>query len=162
MIITQVVAFVALLALCQNIKYRRFTPFQFNFVFTVFYSVFLFSVVYFSTFFDDDNNATYYGVLIFSAVCLAFYFIDITSCCFHKPLTIIIISIILALLIIIVDLVIVPDVWFINDIIAFLVAGALIKFVVIKKMKNASLPMLFLWLFFILRQFAIDFHISNF
>jgi hypothetical protein len=37
--------------------------------------------------------------------------------------------------------------------------GALIKFVVIKKLKAAVWPLLILWLFFVFRQFVIVFHL---
>lgn len=57
---------------------------------------------------------------------------------------------------------IIVDAWFINDIIAILVAGTLIKFVVIKKMRASIIPLIIFWLFFVFRQFAIDFRIQNF
>lgn len=54
------------------------------------------------------------------------------------------------------------DAWFVNDLIAIFVAGTMIKFVVIKKMRTSIIPMLILWSSFVLRQFAIDFQIQNF
>jgi hypothetical protein len=54
------------------------------------------------------------------------------------------------------DMVILNDAWFINDLIAIFVAGTLIKFVVIKKMRTSIIPLGILWAFFIVRQFAVD------
>jgi hypothetical protein len=65
-------------------------------------------------------------------------------------------------LIIVTDMFIFVDAWFVNDLIAIFVAGTMIKFVVIKKMRTSIIPMLILWAFFVLRQFAIDFQIQNF
>lgn len=55
----------------------------------------------------------------------------------------------------ILDILIVPNAWFMNDIIAILMTGTCIKFIVIKKIKAAVLPLALLWIFFIVRQFAI-------
>ena len=51
--ITQILSFVLLLLLTHNIKYRRFTPCPFNFIFAIFYSVFLFVTVYIEAYVDD-------------------------------------------------------------------------------------------------------------
>jgi hypothetical protein len=56
-------------------------------------------------------------------------------------------------------MVVFPNAWFLNDLIAIMLAGTFIKFVVIKKIKAAILPLTILWIFFIVRQFAIEFHI---
>lgn len=56
----------------------------------------------------------------------------------------------------ILDMVILTDAWYINDLIAIFVAGTLIKFVVIKKMRTSIIPLTILWVFFIVRQFAVD------
>ena len=61
-----------------------------------------------------------------------------------------------------IDVFILPDVWYINNLLGILVAGALIKFIVIKKLKSAIIPMLFLWFFFILRQFPLLLRIEEF
>lgn len=53
MLLTQCLAFIALIALCSNIKYRRISPVRFGFVFAVLYPIFLFSIVYISTYFPD-------------------------------------------------------------------------------------------------------------
>jgi len=56
-------------------------------------------------------------------------------------------------------MVILTDAWYINDLIAIFVAGTLIKFVVIKKMRTSIIPLAILWVFFIVRQFAVDLEI---
>ncbi len=46
MIITQLTAFLLIVLLSHNIKYRRFTPMDFGFVFAVLYSLILMLIVY--------------------------------------------------------------------------------------------------------------------
>ena len=69
---------------------------------------------------------------------------------------------VVAFLIIALDVLILIDAWFVNNLIAIFVAGTMIKFVVVKKMRTSIFPMLLLWVFFVVRQFAIDFQIQNF
>jgi len=101
-------------------------------------------------------------VIIFSVIFAALYFIDITSIFLNSTPLIIVISVILAITIAIVDVFILPNVWYINNLLGILVAGALVKFIVIKKIKTAILPLLFLWIFFILKQFPLLFKIEEF
>ena len=96
---------------------------------------------------------------MFSVIFATLYFIDITSIFLNSTPLIIFISIILSIAIAVVDVIILPNVWYINNLLGMLVAGALIKFIVIKKIKTALLPLLFLWIFFILRQFPLLFKI---
>ena len=72
------------------------------------------------------------------------------------------VSAVAAFLIIAIDVLILIDAWFVNNLIAVFVAGTMIKFVVVKKMRTSIFPMLLLWVFFVVRQFAIDFQIQNF
>jgi hypothetical protein len=51
------------------------------------------------------------------------------------------------------DLFIFVDYWYINNIIAILISGCIIKFIVIRKLKTSILPLLILWIFSIVRQF---------
>ena len=69
---------------------------------------------------------------------------------------------VVAFLIIALDVLILIDAWFVNNLIAIFVAGTMIKFVVVKKMRTSIFPMLLLWVFFVVCQFAIDFQIQNF
>lgn len=53
---------------------------------------------------------------------------------------------------------ILPDAWPVNNLIAVLVSGTAIKFIVIKKLRTAVPYLILLWFFFIFRQFAILLH----
>jgi len=90
---------------------------------------------------------------------MTIYLIDFTSCFIETNFIIYSSSIIIASTIIFLDMVVFPNAWFLNDLIAIMLAGTFIKFVVIKKIKAAILPLTILWIFFIVRQFAIEFHI---
>lgn len=160
--LTQIVSLVLLFLLSHNIKYRRFTPYAFNLLNAILYVAFLIFTVYIELWLGDQINIFSWIIMGFSIVCMTFYFIDITSIFLHRTPLIIAISIILSLVIAIVDIFILTDAWFINDIIGVLVAGALIKFVVIKKLKGAVWPLLILWIFFIFRQFAVMFGFQKF
>lgn len=46
---------------------------------------------------------------------------------------------------------VVEDAWFLNDIIAIMIAGAFIKFFIIRKMKNAIWAIVMMWVFCLLR-----------
>ena len=45
--------------------------------------------------------------------------------------------------------------YFLNDLIAFMVAGAFIKFMIIRKLKSSIWAIVAMWVFFFLRQFAV-------
>ncbi len=59
-----------------------------------------------------------------------------------------------ASLILVLDVFILEDYWYINNIIAIFIAGCIIKFIVIRKLKTSILPLGILWLFSIVRQFV--------
>jgi hypothetical protein len=90
---------------------------------------------------------------------MCFYFSDIASCCSDKPAIIYSASTLAAVFVIALDMFVLPEAWFINDFIAIIVSGTLIKFVVIKKMRTSIIPLVIFWIFFVIRQFAIDFRI---
>jgi hypothetical protein len=100
--------------------------------------------------------------MFFSLLFLCLYFADILAYCSDKPMMIYSIATVIGAFIIITDMLILTDAWFINNLIAIFVAGTMIKFVVIKKMRTSIIPMLLLWIFFVLRQFAIDLQLQNF
>jgi hypothetical protein len=100
--------------------------------------------------------------MLFSLLFLCLYFADILAYCSDKPIMIYSIAIVIAVFIIATDMLIFVDAWFVNDLIAIFLAGTMIKFVVIKKMRTSIIPMMLLWIFFVLRQFAIDFQLQNF
>ncbi len=162
MILTQCLAFLSLIVLCSNIKYRRISPVRFGYLFAILYPLFLFATVYVSTYFQQTSDYAYYGAMLFSLLFLCLYFADILAYCSDKPVMIYSIAIVMGVFIIATDMLIFVDAWFINDLIAIFVAGTMIKFVVIKKMRTSIIPMILLWAFFVLRQFAIDFQLQNF
>ena len=100
--------------------------------------------------------------MFFSLLFLWVYFADIIAYCSDKPMMIYTVAAVVAFLIIALDVLILIDAWFVNNLIAIFVAGTMIKFVVVKKMRTSIFPMLLLWVFFVVRQFAIDFQIQNF
>ena len=148
-----------MLILSHNIKYRRFIPRKFGFVMAFIYSVFLFVIIYLSVFVENDLNITYYCTMFISLLAITLYLVDIASCFLEKTVLIYSTSIGISIILIVLDIIMLPNAWFINDIIAILLTGTLVKFVVIKKIKSAILPLAFLWIFFLVRQFAIEFHI---
>jgi len=160
--ITQVISFILLILLTHNIKYRRFTPCPFNIIFALIYALFLFVTVYLQAYFDDSLEVTFWLVMLFALGCSALYFIDIFTIFLSNTVLIMGLSIFLTLTLGVIDIVVLPDAWPINNFIAVLVAGALIKFIVIKKLKTALIPLAFLWLFFVFRQFIIFLHLENF
>lgn len=91
--------------------------------------------------------------------CNMVYFVDISSVCLNKTTAIVGTSLFMTILVGALDLMILPDAWPVNNLIGILVAGALIKFVVVKKLKTAVFPLLFLWVFFLFRQFIVVFHL---
>lgn len=94
-----------------------------------------------------------------SLACNMVYLVDISSICLNKTPAIVGTSLFLTILVGVLDLIVLPDAWPVNDLIGILVAGALIKFVVVKKLKTAVFPLLFLWIFFLFRQFIVIFHL---
>lgn len=155
MLLTQILAYIVMLILSHNIKYRRFIPKKFGFLMAIVYSIFLFAVVYISTFVDNDLNIVYYCTMVVALIAITVYIIDIVSFFLENTILIYGSSIFISCFLIIMDMFIFPNAWFLNDIIAILLTGTCIKFVVIKKVKAAVLPLAFLWIFFIIRQFAI-------
>ena len=157
--VTQVLVFLLLLVITHNIKYRRFRPWPFNFLFAIIYAVFLFITVYIEAYIDDDLEITFWLVMAFALFCCGIYFVDILSIFLNHNNSIIGLSILLCLILGVLEIIVIPDSWPVNDLIAIFVAGGLTKFVVIKKLKNAVLPLGFLWLFFIFRQIIILIHV---
>ena len=87
------------------------------------------------------------------------YLADILCICFSRMIQVAVAAGVLSFVIAICDVLILPNAWFLNDLMAICVAGAIIKFIVVKKLKTAAFPLLILWVFFLVRQFAITFHI---
>jgi hypothetical protein len=56
----------------------------------------------------------------------------------------------------------VKDSWFLNDIIAIMISGAFIKFVIIRKMNSGVWAFAVMWFFCIFREFAKQLHVQKF
>jgi hypothetical protein len=100
--------------------------------------------------------------MAFSFACIYVYFQDISSIFIDKMMITIILSFISTALLIFIDMIILDDVWYINNIIAIIVSASMVKFIVIRKLKSSLIPLTILWLFFILRQCGILFHLQDF
>lgn len=151
-------SFLLLCLLCHNIRYKKFMPIRFNFIFVFVYAIFLFATIYVDTLAQEIVDIAFWVTMLFSLLCTLLYVFDISSACFNNKTAIFTISLTLLVVVGVADLVILPDGWPVNNLIAVLVAGTLIKFVVIKRLKSALLPLLFLWIFFVFRQFIVLFH----
>ncbi len=155
--LTQLLAIVLMLLLPQNVIYRKITPMEFNWLLALCYCALLFLSIYISVIWTSTQLS---ATVIFSLFCFMaswLFLNDIFNKFIEKYLITIALSFVLVFLIMLLDLLIVEDAWFLNDIIAFMVAGALIKFVVIKRLKASLLPLSTLWLCFAIRQFVIKF-----
>jgi len=108
---------------------------------------------------DLNLQITFWSIMVFSFACMVLYLADLLSIILEKVWLIWSLSSLCSLIVVAVDAFVLPDAWFVNDIIALLVVGALIKFVVIKKLKAAVIPIVFLWFLFIFRQFFVTFRL---
>lgn len=156
---TQISAFIVLVLLSHNIKYRRFTPIPFSLLFVLVYASLLFGTIYLDTLLEAAMTVTYWVTMIFALLCSLIFLIDLNSLCISSNITIFVISLIVTLLVGLADILILPNSWPFNNLIAFLTIGILIKFIVIKKLKASIFPLLLLWVFFIFRQFVVLFHV---
>jgi hypothetical protein len=100
--------------------------------------------------------------MAFSFCCIFLYAQDAISIMMENRVIIYILAFIVSGSLLFVDMFVLVDIWYINNLIAIIVAGSMIKFIVIRKLKSAILPLLLLWLFFILRQCGIVFRLQNF
>lgn len=159
-LLTQIYACVLTLVISQNIKYRRFTPKAFNFLFAILYSIMLFMTVYLQVLLQTVPAEWILNV--FSLFFIAVYFVDILSIFIDRKLILGILSLTFSVFIMLMDVILLPNTWFANNIVASLVSAAIVKFIVIKKLKGAMLPLTVLWIFFIIRQIGMVIHIQDF
>ena len=157
--VTEVLALLLLCLVTQNIRYRRILPLTFGFLFASLYIILLFVTVYIESFVEDKYSVIYWITNLFGFACMFVYLADILCICFSRVIQVAVISGVLSMVIAICDVLILPNAWFLNDVVAICVAGAIIKFIVIKKLKTATVPLFILWIFFLIRQFAVTFHI---
>ena len=94
----------------------------------------------------------------FSFICFFLYTQDLLSYLSDRHILIIIIALILSLTVILADSPLcsfLDGAYFLNDLVAFMVAGAFIKFIIIRKLKVSIWAVAAMWLFFTFRQFAV-------
>lgn len=94
-----------------------------------------------------------YLVAVVAVGLITVYAMDLLNIFMEEKVPIFVIAMILSLGIVFVDEFILEDFWYINDLVAILVSGCIIKFVVIRKMKTSIIPLVILWVFSIARQF---------
>lgn len=101
---------------------------------------------------------------MFELACLVLYSQDILALCIKVPKIAFITGLILSLILIIIDFFgpIIQDAWFLNDLISIMVAGAFIKFVIIRKFKTAVWALGIMWMFCLFREFAIQWRLQKF
>ena len=92
-------------------------------------------------------------VAVVAIVLIAIYGMDLLNIFMEEKIPIFAIAVLFSLGLVFVDEFILEDFWYINDIVAILVPGCIIKFVVIRKMKTSMIPLVILWAFSIARQF---------
>lgn len=98
---------------------------------------------------------------MFELVCLVMYSQDILMLCCQKNRIAFLIGFVFSIVVMGLDFFVpmVRDAWFLNDVIAVMVAGAFIKFVIIRKLRSAVWALGLLWVFCIFREFAKQFGI---
>lgn len=115
-----------------------------------------------------SNNIIYqfqrFFVGIFELFCLVMYSQDLAMLVTERKRISYLFGLIFGIIIMICDyfVPILTDAWFLNDIIAIMIAGAFIKFVIIRKMKSSVWAIGMLWIFCILREFAKYMRIQKF
>jgi hypothetical protein len=159
---TQILALVLIFLLSHNVRYRRFTPFDFGFVFTLVYSSLLIVVIYvddivrlISPSSDIESlDIPKYLIGVVALILITIYAMDLLNIVMEEKIPIFIIAFILSFGLVFVDEFILEDFWYINDFVAVFVSGCIIKFVVVRKMKASIIPLGILWAFSIARQFV--------
>lgn len=103
-------------------------------------------------------------ISIISFICVALYSQDLLSYLCDRTTLITVIALILTSAVIFAEELcpLLQGAFFLNDLIAFMVAGTYVKFIVIRKIKVSIWAIILMWFFFALRQFAIQIRILNF
>lgn len=166
--LTQLIGLAFILILPWNIQYRKFLPFTFNIFTCSLYIVTLIIALYLQMIFGSDNSIVYdfqiYFVGMFELVCLVMYSQDLLMLFCQKNRIAFLIGFVFSVMVMGLDFFVpmVRDAWFLNDVIAVMVAGAFIKFVIIRKLKSAVWALGLLWVFCIFREFAKQFGLQKF
>lgn len=166
--ITQAIGLAFILILPWNIQYRKFLPLTFNILSCFVYILILVIALYLQIIFGNPNNIVYdfqrYFVGILELVCLVMYSQDLLMLCIQRNRVAFVLGFVLSVTVMGLDFFApkLRDAWFLNNIIAVMVAGAFIKFVIIRKMKSAVLALALMWVFCLFREFAKQFGLQKF
>lgn len=155
-IITQIIGLIVLLILPWNIQYRKFLPFTFNLLSCSLYIFLLVIGLYLQTIFNSTEliyQIQKYSIGIFQLTCLILYSHDLLKVFIQRNWIAFVIGTTFSIVLMGFDFFvsIVQDAWFLNCIIAIMVAGAIIKFVIIRKVKTAVWALSVMWFFCLIR-----------
>ena len=162
MLVTQIIGTLFILLMPLNVQYRKFLPFTYNFISVTLYILILFTGLYLHAVVQNSNlvyQIQKYSVGIFQLGLIIAYVQDLMLICVNSNCITFLIAMIFSLAVLGIDLFgpIIQDAWFLNDLISIMVAGAFIKFVIIRKLKTAVWALALMWLFCFMREFAIQF-----
>lgn len=165
--ITQVIGLALMLIIPWNVQYRKFLPFSYNILTSFLYIIVLFVALYLQIIFPTNNivfEFQRYFVGMFSFLCLVIYSQDLLLWICQSNKISFIIGFLFSTVVLGLDFFMpqLQDAWFLNNIIAIMVAGAFIKFVIIKKMRTAIWGLALMWIFCIFREFAKQFGLQKF
>lgn len=155
-IVTQILGFLILVVISSNIQYRRFLPFTFNIFTCLVYIILLTIGLYLQNIFGATElvfGIQKYSIGIFEYICLVLYSQDLFMMCQQRHILAFIMGFAFSTLLIGLDFFLpgLKDAWFLNGIIAIMTAGAIVKFVIIRKIKTAVWALLIMWVFCLLR-----------
>jgi FtsH-binding integral membrane protein len=160
-LLTQLFGLILTLVLPWNVRYHKYLPFKFNLwasaAYVLILVITLFSYLFFSKISESAElikDFQVYFLAFFGFTCMLIYMQDLLFVCIAKNSTSYLISFIITVIVIICDYVIpqTRDAWFINDIIAVMIAGVVIKFVIIYKLKGSIAGLIVVWIFCIFRE----------
>lgn len=170
--ITQAIGLAFILILPWNIQYRKFLPFTFNIFTCLLYIVTLIIALYLQIIFPSESPTTSniiydfqrYFVGMMELVCMVMYSQDLLMLVCQKNRVAFGLGFLFSGAVMGLDFwePRLRDAWFLNDIIAVMVAGAFIKFVIIRKIKTAVWALGLLWIFCVFREFAKQFGLQKF
>lgn len=156
MLVTQLIGTILILVLPLNVQYRKFLPFTYNLVSVLIYTGVLFIGLYLHVVLGNTDliyQIQKYSVGIFQFGLLLMYSQDLILICLTNNTVAFILATLFSGFVLGIDLFgpIIQDAWFLNDLISIMVAGAFIKFVIIRKLKTAIWALTVMWIFCFLR-----------
>ena len=150
----------------MNVRYKKFKPFTFNLMSAAIYMFLIFLFIYIDDIFTVEAIYLFQRILlaVFSFICTILYSQDLIAYLIDRNWIVTLLSVVFALALVLTDELcpILTGAFFLNDIIAIMIAGAFIKFIVIRKLKTSIWAIVAMEIFFLVRQFAIKFHILNY